>query len=52
MMKSKIAENEVTFKDLEKNIYAWVYQVGQQFTKESLEHYDQVLIQERDMLIR
>ena len=48
MMKSMIAENRVTFKDLEKNIYAWVCQAGQHFTKELLERYDQMLMQERD----
>ena len=48
MMKSMIAENRVTFKDLEKNIFAWVCQLGQQFTKEFLERYDQILMRERD----
>ena len=48
MMKSMIAENGVTFKDLEKNIFAWVCQLGQQFTKEFLERYDQILMRERD----
>lgn len=36
MMESMITENGVTFKELEKNIYAWVCQLGQQFTKEFL----------------
>lgn len=48
MMKSMIAENGVTFKELEKNIFTWICQVGQQFTKEFLERYDQMLMQERD----
>ena len=28
MMKSMIMENGVTFKDLEKNIFAWICQIG------------------------
>lgn len=48
MMKSMVAENGVTFKELEKNIFTWICQVGQQFTKEFLERYDQMLMQERD----
>lgn len=48
MMKSMIAENGVTFKELEKNIYKWICEIGQNFTKEFLERYDQMLMQERD----
>lgn len=48
MMKSIIAENGITFKDLEKKIYAWVCQIGQEFTREFLERYDQMLMRERD----
>lgn len=48
MMKSMITENGVTFKELEKNIFTWVCQIGQQFTKEFLERYDKMLMQERD----
>lgn len=48
MMKSMIKENGVTFKDLEKNIYSWVCQIGRQFTSEFLERYDQMLMRERD----
>ena len=40
MMNSMIKENGVTFKALEKNIYAWVCQIGREFTKEFLERYD------------
>ena len=47
-MKSIIAENGITFKDLEKKIYAWVCQIGQEFTREFLERYDQMLMRERD----
>jgi len=32
MMDTMIKENGVTFKDLEKNIFAWVCQIGQQKT--------------------
>lgn len=48
MMKSMIKENGVNFKDLEKNIYSWVCQIGRQFTSEFLERYDQMLMKERD----
>ena len=48
MMKSMIAENGVTFKDLEKNIYAWVCGMGRRFTSEFLERYDRMLMEERD----
>ena len=48
MMKSMIAENGVTFKELEKNIYKWICELGQSFTKEFLERYDRMLMKERD----
>lgn len=48
MMKSMIAEKGVTFKELEKNIYKWICELGQNFTKEFLERYDQMLMKERD----
>lgn len=48
MMKTMIAENGVTFKELEKNIYKWICKIGQSFTKEFLERYDQMLMKERD----
>lgn len=48
MMKSMIKENGVTFKELEKNIYGWICDIGRQFTKEFLERYDQMLMRERD----
>lgn len=47
-MKTMIAENSITFKELEKNIYKWICQIGQEFTKEFLERYDQMLMKERD----
>ena len=48
MMKTMIAEKGVTFKELEKNIYKWICELGQSFTKEFLERYDQMLMKERD----
>lgn len=48
MMKSIITENGITFKELEKKIYAWICQIGQEFTREFLERYDQMLMKERD----
>jgi hypothetical protein len=48
MMKSMITEKGITFKELEKNIYSWVCQIGREFTKEFLEQYDQMLMRERD----
>ena len=48
MMKSMIAENGVTFKELEKNIYSWVCEIGRQFTAEFMERYDWKLMKERD----
>lgn len=47
MLKSMINETGVTFKKLEKNIYARICQVGRQFTKEFLERYDRMLVRER-----
>lgn len=48
MMESMIKDNGVTFKELEKNIFAWICQIGQEFTKEFLERYDRLLMQQRD----
>ena len=48
MMKTMIAENGVTFKELEKNIYKCICELGQSFTKEFLERYDRMLMKERD----
>ncbi len=46
-MKSMIKENGVTFKQLEKNIFTWICQIGQEFTKDFLERYDRMLMKER-----
>lgn len=48
MMKPMMAENGVTFKDLEKNIYSWVCGIGRRFTSEFQERYDRMLMEERD----
>ena len=48
MMKSMIAENGLTFKELERKIYSWICQIGRDFTKEFLERYDRMLMEERD----
>ena len=48
MMSLMIKENGVTFKELEKNIYAWICQIGREFTKEFLERYDRMLMEGRD----
>ena len=48
MMNSIINENGLTFKELEKNIYSWICQIGQDFTREFLERYDQMLMEQRD----
>lgn len=47
-MKTMITETGVTFKELEKNIYAWICQIDRQFTGEFMEHYDQMLMEGRD----
>lgn len=47
-MNSMIKENGVTFKELEKNIFAWICQIGREFTKEFLERYDRLLMEDRD----
>ncbi|XCP87153.1 ISLre2 family transposase [Roseburia hominis] len=47
-MKLMIKENGVTFKELEKNIYSWICEIGRQFTSEFLERYDRMLMEERD----
>lgn len=48
MMKSMITENGLTFKELEKNIYSWICQIGREFTREFLERYDRMLMEGRD----
>ena len=48
MMSLMIMENGVTFKELEKNIFAWICQIGRCFTKEFLERYDRMLMESRD----
>ena len=48
MMSLMIMENGVTFKELEKKIYAWICEIGRQFTQEFLERYDRLLMESRD----
>ena len=48
MMSLMIMESGVTFKELEKKIYAWICQIGREFTKEFLERYDRMLMESRD----
>lgn len=48
MMTTIIKEKDVTFKDLEKNIFAWSCRMAQEFTKEFLERYDRLLMAQRD----
>ncbi len=43
-MKLMIKENGVTFKQLEKNVFTWICQIGQEFTKDFLERYDRMLM--------
>ena len=52
MMSLMIMENGVTFKELEKNIYAWICEIGRQFTQEFLERYDRLLMESRDKKYR
>lgn len=48
MMKTMITENGVTFKELEKNIYSWICEIGRQFTCEFMERYDRMLMEGRN----
>ena len=48
MMKTMITENGVTFKELAKNVYSWVCEIGRQFTSEFMERYDRMLMEGRD----
>lgn len=43
-----INDNALSFKDLEKKIYTWGCQICQEFTREFLERYDQLLMEQRD----
>ncbi len=47
-MDTMIKENGVTFKELEKNIFQMICEMGQNFTKELLEKYDCYLRDNRD----
>lgn len=43
-----INDNALSFKDLEKKIYTWGCQICQEFAREFLERYDQMLMEQRD----
>jgi len=48
MMNLMVAENGVTFKDIEKEIFKIICEAGQELTKEILEEYDRYLHETRD----
>jgi hypothetical protein len=48
MMDTMIMENGVTFKNLEKNIFQWICEVGRNYTTELLQKYDIYLRDCRD----
>lgn len=48
MMNTIIKENGITFKELEKNIFQWICEMGRNYTKELLERYDDYLKNSRD----
>ena len=48
MMNSMIKESGVTFKELEKNIFAWICQIEREFTKEFMDRYDRMLLENRN----
>lgn len=47
-MNTMINDNTLSFKELEKKIYTWGCQICQEFTREFLERYDQMLMEQRD----
>ena len=47
-MESMIQEIAVRFKEFEKKIFVWGCQICQEFTREFLERYDQILMKQRD----
>lgn len=51
MMNTIIKENSITFKELEKNIFQKICQIGRDITKEVLESYDRSLRDSRDTKI-
>ena len=48
MIKIMIKENAITFKELEKRVFKDICKIGQECTRELLEQYDQMLMQERN----
>lgn len=47
-MNTMISEKAVTFKEFEKKTYEWGCKICQEFTREFLERYDQLLMEQRD----
>lgn len=47
-MNTIIKETTLSFKDLEKKIYTWGCQLCQEFARDFLEKYDQILMKQRD----
>lgn len=47
-MDTIIKENGITFKELEKNIFQWICEIGRNYTQELLEKYDDYLKNSRD----
>lgn len=51
MMTTMIKETGITFKELERKIFKAVCEAGQRCTRELLEQYDKILMQERDKAV-
>lgn len=51
MMNTILAENLVSFKELEKKIFAYVCELGREITRIMLESYDKELAEGRDKKI-
>ena len=51
MMNTIIKESSITFKELEKNIFQKICQIGRDITKEVLESHDRSLMDSRDTKI-
>jgi len=47
-MNTMINENAISFKEFEKKTYEWGCKICQEFTREFLERYDQMLMEQRD----
>jgi hypothetical protein len=47
-MNTIVDENLISFKELEKNIYSYICELGRELTQTMLERYDQELLEKRD----